>query len=233
MRFGGPIRPSSSNRVRRAIADNGPGTVAVRWLDPGEDLFAAPYAARDLQREDVGDDEGCPEGHEGPTAGNLRSGETEPGEDDHREPDEQAGDLLPGAARLHQRRDDEDPTPRGQRIEKRHDDEREEDREGERQRDAARPVLRGGESEVEAHAGDTDGEDRDDHPEQLSDDDVDVAYRGREERDGRAVLLLLREGGRDQRDARQRREERALQREREEGEVVRPRAAVREHERDR
>src|SRR5438093_1279948 len=201
-----------------------------------DDLAALPYPPRDLERDDVGHDERDTEPDERPAVRDARGGDAEDGEDRRGQPDHETGDLLAGARGADDRGDDEHPAARGDQIEERDDEQREEDLRWECLAHARRAEERRAQHVIDREAAGADDHDRPDHAEQLADDDVQVADRRREQRYERAVLLLLRERRGDERDPGEGRDERALQREDEDRDVVRParaRSASADHEQDR
>src|SRR6267142_1027570 len=171
-----------------------------------------------------------------PALAELRRDESEAGEDRRGERDHEAGDLLRGAARFHPRGDDHRDAPRRHQIQQRQDDDRVEQWQRQSVRDALRAVAIRGQPVPGRERDDAGDHHRHDHPDELSEDDVEVSDRRSEEGDESPVLLLGREGRRDERDAGERGEEHALERESYEREVALRSgrdAAIREDEEER
>src|SRR5439155_23355572 len=199
-------------------------------------FFALPHAAGKLEREDVDEDEADAEREEGPALAELRCHETEAGEDGGGERDDEPGDVLSGATRFHARGDDHRHAPGCDEIEERQHEERVQQRRRQHALHTRRAVPVGGQRVGRGKRDDAGDHHRHDHPHELPEDYVEVAYRSREEGDQRAVLFLGGEGRGDERDAGERWKEDALQSEADERHIAGRSgrdAAIREDEEER
>src|SRR2546427_6958887 len=199
-------------------------------------LSALPHPSRDLERDEIEQDERDTQPEERPTLAYLRSDQAEPGEDRGRECDDQTRDLLCRATRAHPGGHDHRDAARCHEIEERQHENGVEQLRREHPRDALVSVAVSGEGVTGSERDGAGGHDREDHPDELAEDDVEVTDRRREEWHERAVLLLRGEGRRDERDSGERREEHALQRQPDEGRIAaraRRDPAIRQHEEDR
>ena len=194
-----------------------------------------PDAPCDLERDQVEEDEPNAEREERPPLADLRRDQPEPGEDRRRERDDQTRDLLCRAARAHPCGHDHRDAARRDQIQEREHQDRIEKLRGEHACHALVSVAISGEAVAGGERDGAGGHHRQDHPDELAEDDVEVADGRREERHERAVLLFRGESRRDQRDSGERGEEHALQGQADECHIP-ARAgrdpAIRQHEED-
>src|SRR6185503_17407528 len=80
-----------------------PMTGGLMLSHAADDLFAIPHATRDIQSDNVQEDECDSEREQRPPLADLRREESHAREHHGGEGDDEPGDLLRGAARLHAR----------------------------------------------------------------------------------------------------------------------------------